>query len=205
MSSPLRIAVFASGSGSNFQAIIDAVNRGELNVDISLLVSDRPQAKAISRAEEAGIPVFAFRAKDYESREAYESEILNMLQVHQVDLIVLAGYMKLITDTLVKPYYGRMINVHPSLLPSFPGVEAVKQALEYGVKVTGVTVHFVDGGMDTGPIIAQQAVPIIENDSEETLIARIHQAEHKLYAEVIGWISEKRVKLEGRTAQVLNK
>jgi phosphoribosylglycinamide formyltransferase-1 len=205
MSSRLRIAVFASGSGSNFQAIIDAVDRGELNVDISLLVCDRPQAKVVSRAEEADVPVFAFRAKEYESREAYELEILNLLQLYEVDLIVLAGYMRLITDTLVKPYYGRMINVHPSLLPSFPGIEAVRQALEHGVKVTGVTVHYVDGGMDTGPIIAQQAVEIFENDTVEELTARIHLAEHRLYTEVIGWISEKRVQLEGRIAQVLNK
>jgi phosphoribosylglycinamide formyltransferase-1 len=199
---PIRIAVFASGSGSNFQAIVDAIKVGKLDARIELLVCDKPNAKVVTRAEEAGVPVFAFRPKEYTSREEYESEILDMLTDQKIDLIVLAGYMRMITDKLVKPFYGKMINVHPSLLPSFPGIDAIGQALEHGVKVTGVTVHFVDGGMDTGPIIAQEAVSIEENDSESTLAPRIHQAEHDLYPRMIQMISEGRVKLEGRKAVV---
>lgn len=194
---PIRISVFASGSGSNFQAIVDAIKDGKLDAKLELLVCDKPNAKVVLRAQEAGIPVFAFRSKMYASREAYESEILDMLTEKQVDLIVLAGYMRMITDKLVKPFYGRMINVHPSLLPSFPGLDAIGQALNHGVKVTGVTVHYVDGGMDTGPIIAQQAVHIQEDDTEESLVPRIHKVEHDLYPRMIQLISEGRVKLKG--------
>lgn len=200
---PLRIAVFASGSGSNFQAIVDAAQRGSLpNVDIALLVCDKPGAKVIERAEKAGVPRFVFRPKDYAAREDYEREILQMLQEKQVDLIVLAGYMRLITSVLVSPYEGRMINIHPSLLPSFPGLNAVEQALEHGVKVTGVTVHFVDGGMDTGPIIAQAPVPIREGETIEELEQRIHETEHRLYPEVIRLIAERRVSLDGRKVRI---
>ncbi|WP_141336441.1 phosphoribosylglycinamide formyltransferase [Paenibacillus sp. tmac-D7] len=197
-SSPFRIAVFASGSGSNFQAIADAVKAGQLDVRIELLVCDRPKAKVVERAQAAGVPVHAFRPKDYESREHYEQEILAQLQEKQVDLIVMAGYMRLITSVLVKPFYGRLINVHPSLLPAFPGVNAIGQALDYGVKVTGVTVHFVDGGMDTGPIIAQAALEIQPGDTEETVAERVHRIEHKLYPQVIGWIRDGKVRLNGR-------
>lgn len=197
-SSPFRIAVFASGSGSNFQAIADAVNAGQLDVRIELLVCDRPAAKVVERAHAAGVQVHAFRPKEYASREEYEKEILALLQEKQVDLIVMAGYMRLITSVLVEPFYGRMINVHPSLLPAFPGVNAIGQALDYGVKVTGVTVHFVDGGMDTGPIIAQEALEIEPGDTEETVAERVHRIEHKLYPQVIGWIREGKVRLNGR-------
>lgn len=150
---PLGIAVFASGNGSNFQAIADAVKEGRLDARIELLVCDRPKAKVVERAEAAGIPVFAFNPKEYASREAYEREILQQLQLRNVDLVVLAGYMRIITKVLVDAYWGRMINIHPSLLPSFPGLDAVGQALRHGVKVTGVTVHLVDGGLDSGPIL----------------------------------------------------
>lgn len=200
----LRIAIFASGSGSNFQAIVDAVNAGKLNADIKLLVCDKPQAGVVSRAQAEGVEAFTFTPKTYASREEYEAEILGLLEEKQIDLIVLAGYMRLITDTLVKPYYGRMINIHPSLLPSFTGINAVGQAMEYGVKLTGVTVHYVDGGLDSGPIIAQREVRILENDTEDELSSRIHKIEHELYTEVIGWISEGRVKLDGRKVNVLN-
>lgn len=203
MSKPFRIAVFASGSGSNFQAIADAAAAGSLDVEISLLVCDRPKAYVVERAKQAGIPAFVFRPKEYASREAYEKEILAELERLEVDLIVLAGYMRLITDTLLKPYYGRMINIHPALLPSFPGVDAIRQALDYGVKVTGVTVHFVDGGMDTGPVIAQRAVPIEPNDTEETLAPRVHAVEHELFTDTIRTIRDGRVRLEGRKVTIV--
>ncbi|HIW33650.1 MAG TPA: phosphoribosylglycinamide formyltransferase [Candidatus Paenibacillus intestinavium] len=194
----LRIAVFASGQGSNFQAIVDAVQEKKLDASIELLVCDKPLAPVIARAEQAGVEAFVFKPKDYASREAYEQEILAIMQQKQVDLVVLAGYMRIITSVLVEPYYGRMLNVHPSMLPSFPGVNALGQALDYGVKVTGVTVHYVDGGLDSGPIVAQRAVAIEAGDTEESLAARIHTIEQELYPQVIQWVAEGRVKLDGR-------
>mgnify|MGYP001317795459 CR=1 FL=1 len=193
-----RIAVFASGSGSNFQAIVDAVQRRELDVEVALLVCDKPQAKVVQRAYAAGVAAFTFRPKEYASREAYEAEIVRVLEEHEIDLIVLAGYMRLVTRVLLEPYEGRIINIHPALLPSFPGVDGIGDAFRYGVKVTGVTVHYVDDGMDTGPIIAQEPVRIEPVDTLETLAAKIHAVEHKLYPEVIRQISEGRVRLEGR-------
>lgn len=194
----LRIAVFASGQGSNFQAIADSVREGKLDVSIELLVCDKPSAPVVDRAKQAGVDAFVFKPKDYPSREAYETEIAEELRKRQVDLIVLAGYMRILTPTLVEPYYGRMINIHPSLLPSFPGIHAIGQALEHGVKVTGPTVHYVDGGLDSGPIIAQIPVAIHEGDTELSLAARIHEAEQQLYPYVIGLIAHGKVKIEGR-------
>lgn len=202
MSKPFTIAVFASGSGTNFQALVDAVEAGTLPVRIGLLVCDKPTAPVVTRAKQAGVPRFVFTPKEYESRQAYEQEILAELRKREIDLIVLAGYMRLITETLVEPYYGRMINIHPSLLPSFAGLNAIGQALESGVKLTGVTVHYVDGGMDTGPIIAQRALDIRDGDTEDTLASRVHPIEHQLYPEVVRWISEGRVVLQGRHVRI---
>lgn len=199
---PFRIAVFASGSGSNFQAIVDAVYEGKLDVSIELLVCDRPNAKVIERAKQAGIEQFVFRPKEYASREAYEQEIVEQLIARDIDLIVLAGYMRLVSRVLLEPFDGRMINIHPSLLPSFPGLDGIGDAYDYGVKVTGVTVHYVDSGMDTGPIIAQREVVIHEDDTREMLEARIHQAEHELYPQVIQWIREGKVERAGRKVKV---
>ncbi len=194
----LRIAVFASGNGSNFQAIADAVQSGKLDVHIELLVCDKPAARVVERARNAGVDTFLFTPKEYPSREAYETEIIAELERRGVELIVLAGYMRIITSVLVEPYYGRMINIHPALLPSFPGVNGIGQALAYGVKLTGVTVHYVDGGMDSGPIIAQTAVEVQDGDTEQTLGERIHAAEQALLPSVIQLIAEGRVALDGR-------
>lgn len=194
-SQPLRIAVFASGSGSNFQAIADAANAGRLDGSIGLLVCDRPNAKVVERARSSGVPVHTFRPKEYESRQAYEREILECLQELRIDLIVLAGYMRILTEVLVDAYWGRMINIHPSLLPSFPGMHAVRQALDHGVKITGVTVHLVDGGLDSGPILAQRALDIGPDDTEETLGERIHRIEHDLYPQVIQEIATGKIDL----------
>ncbi|HEX7058076.1 MAG TPA: phosphoribosylglycinamide formyltransferase [Bacilli bacterium] len=199
---PFRIAVFASGNGSNFQAIVDSAHSGELDVRVELLVCDRPQAFVVERATRVGVPVFAFCPRDYGSREEYERVIVDKLRDMRIDLVVLAGYMRLITPVLINAYDGRIINIHPSLLPAFPGVDGIGDAFAYGVKVTGVTVHFVDHGMDTGPIIAQVPVPIRENDTKETLAERIHAEEHRLYPEVIRWIREGRVKLMGRKVRI---
>ena len=198
----LNVAVFASGSGSNFQALADGARDGRLDADIRLLVCDKPNARVAERAREAGVETFVFSPKDYPSREAYETEILAKLRERQVELVVLAGYMRILTPVLVEAYAGRMINVHPSLLPAFPGLHAIRQALEHGVKVTGPTVHYVDGGLDTGPIIAQEAIAIDEQDTEATLAARIHPIEHKLLTRVVQWIAEGKVRIDGRRVSI---
>ena len=197
-----RIAVFASGSGSNFQAIANKVSRGELQVEIALLVCDKPKARVVERAVAAGVPVFTFKPQEYATREEYEAEIVSQLRAYEIDLVVLAGYMRLITNVLLEPYEGRIINIHPSLLPAFPGIDGIGDAFRYGVKVTGVTVHVVDAGMDSGPIIAQEAVEIEPDDTLETLTEKIHQVEHELYPRVIRLFSEGRVKLSGRKVQI---
>ena len=200
-----RIAVFASGQGTNFSALAAAQNEGRLGPGrIELLVSDKPEAPVAQRAKDAGVPALLLRPKDYASRELYEAEIVAELQRREVGLIVLAGYMRLITPTLLAPYAGRIINIHPSLLPAFVGKDAIGQALEYGVKLTGVTVHFVDGGMDTGPVIAQRSVQIEEQDTAELLAERIHQVEHELYPQVIAELAAGRVELKGRKTVIHN-
>ncbi|NIK77981.1 phosphoribosylglycinamide formyltransferase-1 [Paenibacillus castaneae] len=199
----LRIAVFASGQGTNFQAIIDAVQEGKLDVSIELLVCDKPAAPVVERAKRAGVDTFLFTPKNYPSREAYETEIIAELERRGVELIVLAGYMRIITSVVVEPYYGRMINIHPALLPAFPGVNGIGQALDYGVKVTGVTVHYVDGGMDSGPIIAQSVVAVEDDDTESSLAVRIHAAEQALLPAIIQQIAQGRVTLDGRRVTVL--
>ncbi|QQZ64136.1 phosphoribosylglycinamide formyltransferase [Paenibacillus sonchi] len=194
-----RIAVFASGQGSNFAALAEAERAGQLGGGrIELLVSDRPEAPVAKRAEEAGIPALLLRPKDFASRELYEAEIVAELQRRDIGLIVLAGYMRLITPVLLTPYAGRTVNIHPSLLPAFAGKDAIGQALDYGVKLTGVTVHFVDGGMDTGPVIAQRSVAVEPGDTVESLAERIHQVEYELYPEVVRALAEGKVELDGR-------
>lgn len=199
----LRIAVFASGQGTNFQALADAAKQERLDgASLELLVCDKPEAPVVERARKAGIDTFLFRPKEYASREAYESEIVAELERRDVGLIVLAGYMRIITPVLVEPYYGRMINVHPSLLPAFPGVNGMKQALDYRVKVTGVTVHYVDGGLDSGPIIAQRAIEVLDGDTEATLAPRVHAAEQELLPWVVQRIAAGAVSLDGRNVTV---
>ncbi|MEH7481013.1 phosphoribosylglycinamide formyltransferase [Neobacillus drentensis] len=182
----MKIAVFASGTGSNFSAILESIHSKKINnVEVVLLVSDRPEALAVQKARDERIPVFTFLAKDYPNKQAYELEILDELTQRKVDFIVLAGYMRLLGNVLLQVYDRKIINVHPSLLPAFAGKDAIGQALDYGVKVTGVTVHYVDDGMDTGPIIAQQAVIIDSDETIETLIKKIQEQEHRLLPEVI--------------------
>jgi len=198
----LKVAVFASGNGTNFQALADGARDGRIDAEIRLLICDKPGAPVIGRAEAAGIETYVFRPRDYPSREAYEREILAELERRGVELVVLAGYMRIVTPVLVDAYYGRMINVHPSLLPAFPGLNAIGQALDYGVKVTGVTVHFVDGGLDSGPVIAQEALAVEPDDTEETLAARIHPIEHRLLLQVVQQFAEGRIRLDGRRVTI---
>ncbi|QCJ40765.1 phosphoribosylglycinamide formyltransferase [Bacillus sp. S3] len=180
-----KIAVFASGGGSNFQAIINVIREGLLSAEISLLVCDQPGAFAIERAKANRIPCFIFSAKDYSSKADFEKEIAGLLRDLDVDLIVLAGYMRLIGPTLLKEYEGRIVNIHPSLLPDFPGKDAIGQALAAKAKWTGVTIHFVDEGMDTGPIIVQERVRIAEAETRESLQQKIQSIEHKLYPSIL--------------------
>lgn len=181
----VKLAVFASGNGSNFQAIVDAIKNGRLNASCELLISDRPDAKALERAKKANIPAFVFQMKEYAEKTAFEQAILAKLKEHEIDFIALAGYMRLIGPTLLEAYEQKIVNIHPSLLPSFPGLDAIGQAFRAGVKVTGVTIHYVDSGMDTGPIIAQKAVEIADDETEETLREKIHAVEHALYPQTL--------------------
>lgn len=180
-----KIAVFASGNGTNLQAIIDAVRRGGLAASIELVVCDRLGAYCLTRAREAGIPYFMFYPRKYPSKAAYEELILQQLTEAGVEYIVLAGYMRIIGLTLLNAYPQRIINIHPSLLPSFPGRDAIGQALDAGVPLTGVTIHYVDEGIDTGPTIAQRPVFIDPGESRESLEQKIHAVEHELYPQVL--------------------
>ncbi|MEH7012512.1 phosphoribosylglycinamide formyltransferase [Neobacillus niacini] len=180
-----KIAVFASGNGSNFQAIIDVVKAGQLEADIALLVCDKPEAFAAQRAKAAYIPTFTFNPKEYGSKEAYEKAILEKLTSYGVEFIVLAGFMRLIGPTLLGAYAGRIVNIHPSLLPAFPGKDAIGQALAAKAKWSGVTIHFVDEGMDTGPIIVQERVRLSEKETRESLQRKIQSIEYKLYPSIL--------------------
>ncbi|MCH7323066.1 phosphoribosylglycinamide formyltransferase [Solibacillus sp. MA9] len=184
-----KIAVFASGSGSNFQAIQEAIAHGEVNANIELVITDNPGAFVVTRANNFGIPVLELAPKTYENKAAYEAKIIEYLKEKDVEWVVLAGYMRLVGENLLAAYENRIINIHPSLLPSFPGKDAIGQAMAHGVKVTGVTVHYVDAGMDTGTIIAQGAVDVIEGDREGTE-ARVHTLEHALYTSTLKQLFE---------------
>lgn len=181
----MNIAVFASGTGSNFDAIIQAIENGKLDARVSLLVCDRIGAPVIEKAQRYNVDTVVINPKVYENKAAYEQALLEDCRSRQIEYIILAGYMRLIGPTLLEPYKNRILNIHPSLLPAFPGKDAIGQALEKNVKITGVTVHFVDDGMDTGPIIDQEAIRIDEHDTEEDVKRKIQNVEHRLYPQVI--------------------
>lgn len=180
-----NIAIFASGTGSNFQAIHKAVIKQEIEANVSLLVSDKPNSQVVKRALNMNVECFAVSPRSYSSKTEYELAILEQLEKHEVDLIILAGYMRMIGNTLLNKYPKKIINIHPSLLPSFKGIDAVGQAIEAKVKITGVTVHFVDKGMDTGEIIDQEALVIKHFKTREKIETEIHKIEHILYPKVI--------------------
>lgn len=181
----MKIAVFASGNGSNFEAIAKSMNQGKIEGAIVLVFSDRTEAYVLERAKSLQIPVRSFSPKQFTNKVEYEKEILKELKAKEVELLVLAGYMRLIGPTLLNAYPNRILNIHPALLPEFPGLHGIRDAFEAGVKQTGVTVHYVDNGVDTGPILAQKRVNIEENETLASLELKIHQAEHQLYPEVI--------------------
>lgn len=187
----MKIAIFASGNGSNFQSIAEAINNGQLASEIGFVFCDNSSAFVVERARKLNIPIIVFSPKEFRSKTAYEMEILKHLTENNIQLIVLAGYMRIVGSTLLETFKNRMINIHPSLLPQFPGRYGIKEAFEARVKETGVTIHYVDDGVDTGPIIKQEKVSINDNDTLEMVEAKIHQIEHRLYPEVLDKIISK--------------
>jgi phosphoribosylglycinamide formyltransferase-1 len=200
---PFRIGVLGSGKGSNFTAISDACARGELPVEIAIVLSDAPEAGILSQAAARGIPSQYINPGVYRTKmeETAEAQFVKVLGEAGVDLVVLAGFMRVIKGEILKTFAQRIINIHPSLLPAFPGLQAWKQALDHGVKLTGCTVHFVDAGVDSGPIIAQQAVPVLDGDTAQSLHARIQLAEHELYPRCIQAIARGEIEVVGRTVR----
>ncbi len=196
-----RVGVLISGRGSNLQALIDAQQRGELGGEIAVVVSNVESAAGLERARRAGIPV-AVRDHRGRAREEFDAEVAQVLAAHGVELVCLAGYMRLLSAGFVRRFAGRILNVHPALLPAFPGLHAQRQALEYGVKVSGATVHLVDEGLDSGPILLQEAVVVRGGDSEQTLAERILEAEHRLYPRAVRLMLEGRCTIEGRRVRV---
>ena len=190
---PVELGVLVSGTGSNLQAILDAIAAGSLSAKVSVVISNKPNVPALERARRAGVPALTIPHKDFPSREAFDRALVTALAEAKVEWVVLAGFMRVLTTELLSAYPGRIINIHPSLLPAFPGVDAAKQALEYGVKLTGCTVHFVNRGVDSGKIIAQRAVPVEATDDLATLNARIHAAEHELFVSALRDIAAGRV------------
>jgi len=198
----MNIAVFASGRGTNFGAIIRAVKKGKIKANLSLLLCDNPKAGALGRAKRAGIKIALVKREDFASKEDFENKIIAYLEENKIDLIALAGFMRMLSPEFVGRYRGHILNIHPALLPSFKGTQAIKDAFDYGVKVTGVTVHFVDEKMDHGPIILQQALKIEEDDTLESLEKKIHKIEHCLYPEAIRLYVEGKLKLEMRKVRI---
>ena len=198
----MKIAILCSGNGSNLQAIIDSVKSGCLPADIALVVSDNKDAYALKRAGDAGIETIALSVKDFKSREDFDKEIIRNLKKKGVGLVALAGYMRLLSSHFIKEYKNKIINVHPALLPSFKGAHAIKDSLEHGVKVTGVTVHFVDEKLDDGPMILQKALEVRDDDNEKTLLERVHKEEHRIYPEAIRLFVTGRLAIEGRRVRV---
>jgi phosphoribosylglycinamide formyltransferase-1 len=191
-----RFGVLISGEGTNLQAILDAAAEGRLQGEVAVVISNVATAGGLARAKKAGVPTVVLPHKGYASREAFDAAVVDALREHEVDYVVLAGFMRLVTPVLLDAFPMRVINIHPALLPSFPGVHGQAQALAYGVRVTGCTVHFVDVGTDTGPILAQAVVPVLDDDDEGTLKRRVFAREHALLPTVLQWIAEGRVTVE---------
>jgi phosphoribosylglycinamide formyltransferase-1 len=195
----IKLGVLVSGRGSNLQAIIDNIQAGRLSAEIAVVISDQPDAFSLERARKHNIPAVFISAKGYkEKREDYDALLVKELQKHGVELVCLAGFMRIITPVLLKAFPLRILNIHPALLPAFPGLHVQKAALEHGVKFSGCTVHFVDENMDTGPIIIQAVVPVLDNDTEDSLSARILEQEHKIYSRAIQLYAEGKLRIEGR-------
>jgi phosphoribosylglycinamide formyltransferase-1 len=200
----MKIAVFVSGNGSNLQALIEAQAKGHLGTgDITLVVSDSAGAFALKRAEKAGIESIVVTKKEGQEREDYDAAVLALLEGKGIELIVLAGFMRILSSKFVEEYEGKILNIHPALLPAFIGTHGIKDAFDHGVKVTGVTVHFVTSELDDGPIILQEAVKVEEDETEESLEEKIHKVEHKLYPEAVRLFTEGKLQIEGRKVKIL--
>jgi phosphoribosylglycinamide formyltransferase-1 len=200
----LKVGVLASGRGSNLQAILDRSIEGDIDVEVAVVISDVPDAHALERARAVGVPALHVPPGGFRTKLTPEAELryIEVLEEHQVDVVALAGFMRILHDDFLTRYAGRVVNIHPALLPSFRGLHGQKQALEYGVKWSGATVHFVDAGVDTGPIILQAAVPVRDDDTEETLSARILEEEHRIYPEALQLLAERCLRVEGRRVLV---
>jgi phosphoribosylglycinamide formyltransferase-1 len=198
----LRLGCLASGGGSNLQTIIDRCRDGSLPAEISVVISNKPDSGALQRARRAGIPALCIDHRNYPSREDFDRAVVAALLEAGVELIVLAGFMRLISDVFLDAFPGRIMNIHPALLPAFPGLHVQRKALEYGARVTGCTVHFVDGGVDTGPIVIQAVVPILDDDTEESLSARILEQEHRIYPRAIELFAQGRLRIDGRRVRI---
>ncbi len=195
----IQIGVLVSGNGSNFQAIVDSLESGYIkNADIVCLISNKADAFALERAKKHNITAIVLDHKNFTDRKQYDTALVEILKKHGVQLVVLAGFMRLLSPVMINAFPNSIMNIHPALLPAFPGLDAQKQAFEYGVRYTGCTVHFVDSGTDTGPIILQAVVPILGTDTLESLTDRIHGEEHRTYVEAIRFFSEGRLHIEGR-------
>ena len=197
----MAIAVLASGRGSNLQSLLDSIDRGEINGEIKVVLSDKEGAYALQRAKEHQIEAVWVDPKAYETKAAYEQELLKYVNKYECDLICLAGYMKILGEEFIDHAPCPIMNIHPALLPAFPGLHGQKQALDYGVKVAGATVHFVDGGLDSGPIITQAIVPVYDDDTEDSLSARILEQEHKIYPQAVKEYCEGQLYIVGRTVK----
>ena len=198
----LRLGVLVSGRGSNLEAILDASARPDFPARVAVVVSDKEQAQALDRARNHGVPAVWLNPKDFGDRAAYDAGLRRVLDEHRVGLVCLAGFMRILTADFVRAYAGRILNIHPSLLPAFPGLHPQRRALEHGVKVAGATVHFVDEGVDTGPIVLQASVPVHPDDTEESLSARILVEEHRLYPEAVRLFAEGKLRIAGRKVVV---
>jgi phosphoribosylglycinamide formyltransferase-1 len=198
MADILKLGILISGNGSNLQSIIDHIEKGSLKATIKIVISNNSDAYGLTRAKKHGIPVVVLKNGDFKNKEDFDSELINIFKKNSVDLVILAGFMRIITSTILNAFPQKIMNIHPALLPSFPGIHGQKQALEYGVKLSGCTVHFVDEGVDTGPIIIQSAVQVFDDDTEETLAARILKEEHRIYPQAIQFFAEGKIEIKGR-------
>ena len=198
-----KLGVLCSGRGTDLQSIMDAIDRGEVAAEIAVVLTDQPDAFALERAAKAGIKAVCVNRKQFDGRESFEQALVGQLQAAGVTLVVLAGFMRILTPYFVRQYAGRIMNIHPALLPSFPGAHAHRDVLAYGVKVSGCTVHFVDEGTDSGPIILQAAVPVLDGDTEETLGARVLEQEHIIYPRAIQLYCEGKLEINGRHVHIV--
>lgn len=199
----LRIAALASGAGSNVAAILRCIADGRLNARMRLVVSNRPDAPVLDKARNADIAVWARSHKDFPDRDSFDRAMFAAISEAGADTVVLAGYMRLLSPDFVRAFAGRILNIHPAILPSFPGLHGGEDALNYGVRLTGPTVHFVDERMDNGPVIIQAAVPVSSTDNEDSLMPRIHAMEHRIFPQALQWLAEDRLRIEGRRVRLM--